>query len=335
MNISKISDSTALAGKISIGVIVSQNAPLDQLEHVESAVANLSHNTEVVIVANGVSAAGGKQLMKVVDTISDATLLFVDPEVELDTAELIVMDNAIGDWVLLVELGDLDFNHWRALAEAAAAGAEVAMAEPRQVKQSGVYGFARQQFYKLIHILTNLPVLLNPPRTRLYSRAAAQYILNLREGHMLLRSRSIGASFPVTFIERGRPLKILQERSFRSAAGKALRMLSISSAAPVRVAVLVACAAALLNIFYSVYAISSYYLKESIAPGWAALSLQISGMFFIFSVLFVLLGEYLVSIDRSMNRRLRYNVVREIRSKKSRSRSLRNVVGVVSNHTSH
>ena len=53
---------------------------------------------------------------------------------------------------------------------------------------------------------------------------------------------------------------------------------------------------ALANLGYSIYVVAIGFLKTDVAPGWISLSLQQSGMFFLISLVFLVLGKYILQM---------------------------------------
>jgi hypothetical protein len=51
---------------------------------------------------------------------------------------------------------------------------------------------------------------------------------------------------------------------------------------------------AVTNLVYSIYVVVIGFLKADVAPGWVSLSLQQSGMFFLFSLVLLVLCEYII-----------------------------------------
>jgi hypothetical protein len=72
--------------------------------------------------------------------------------------------------------------------------------------------------------------------------------------------------------------------------------------------------AGLLNVVYAGYVVLIYLFKADVVEGWTTLSLQISGMFFLFSIVLALLSEYVIRIFQGGLGRPAYHVGREFRS---------------------
>lgn len=144
---------------------------------------------------------------------------------------------------------------------------------------------------------------------------------------MLLRTTAIGDAFPGTTVPSGRPA---QERApaggRRHPLWRAYKAFNFTGALPMRLVVMLCVVSAVLNVGYMGYALVSKLLEADVQPGWTTLSLQISGMFLLISVILGIIAEHLIALDRAVNRRPRYVVLREVRSPLSKAWLARNVV---------
>jgi hypothetical protein len=71
---------------------------------------------------------------------------------------------------------------------------------------------------------------------------------------------------------------------------------------------------ALANLAYSFYVVAVGFLKTDVAPGWISLSLQQSGMFFLISLVLIVLGEYILHMASLSNEGPLYHVGQEFTS---------------------
>ncbi len=71
---------------------------------------------------------------------------------------------------------------------------------------------------------------------------------------------------------------------------------------------------AIANVVYSAYVIAIGLFKADVAPGWVTLSLQQSGMFFLISLVLLVLGEYILQMASLSNEGPSYNVGQEFTS---------------------
>jgi hypothetical protein len=62
-------------------------------------------DSEIVLVANGVDDAAAVALKAMTEQVPDLSVLFLASRLDGDEATLAGIENAVGDWVLLVEAG--------------------------------------------------------------------------------------------------------------------------------------------------------------------------------------------------------------------------------------
>jgi polyisoprenyl-phosphate glycosyltransferase len=93
-----------------------------------------------------------------------------------------------------------------------------------------------------------------------------------------------------------------------------MQTIMAATVVPVRVATALAVVASFLNLLYSVYVIAVAAVKGDVVEGWTSLSLQMAGMFFLFSVILAILSEYIFQIAQRSHSRPLYRVIEEASS---------------------
>jgi hypothetical protein len=73
---------------------------------------------------------------------------------------------------------------------------------------------------------------------------------------------------------------------------------------------------AFASLAYSIYVVLIWAFKEDVAPGWVSLALQQSGMFFLISLVLLVLSEYVLEISRKANSGPAYYIADEFTSAK-------------------
>jgi hypothetical protein len=82
---------------------------------------------------------------------------------------------------------------------------------------------------------------------------------------------------------------------------------------------------AVANLVYSVYVLLIGVFKTDVAPGWISLSLQQSGMFFLISLVLMVLGEYILNMVTLSNEGPLYHVAQEFTSSRVTRRERLNI----------
>jgi len=318
-----------LLGSLSAVVVVDDAAPdLAQLTALSEMMVQLAADTEIVLVATGVSSQVALGVAAIVDALPDVTSLFLPERLHRDTARLVGMAAALGDWVLLVAPTAAEIAVLPSLVERTCAGIEIVIGEPTTAEavRGGVYSALARSYFWLFNALTDQQLRWPAPAMRLYSRAAALYVGSHPSGEMLLRSDSAIGGFPADRIPLPTDAAPPATQSTRSAIGHGLRSLVASSSAPLRLATAVAIVTGLLSLLYSLYVVIVYFVVSDVAAGWTTLSLQTAGMMFLLSIILGILSEYVIAIYHSLAPRGRHVVARELRSQRRRDLGRLNVV---------
>ena len=95
---------------------------------------------------------------------------------------------------------------------------------------------------------------------------------------------------------------------------RGMRLLVSTTRGPMRLVTSLSLFGAGANLFYSAYVIAVGFLKSDVAPGWVTLSLQQSGMFFLISLVLMILGEYILQMVSQSNEGPLYHVAQEFTS---------------------
>jgi hypothetical protein len=144
----------------------------------------------------------------------------------------------------------------------------------------------------------------------------------------LIRARSLGAAFPSAEVTiDAEPSPPGRQRSLRRDLARAVRLVTTGSASLLRASSYLALFGGVASAAYALYVLAVFILFPQVEPGWTTLSLQLSGMLFLFSVQFMLLAENVIhlSTNSGVSHR-RHLIIRELRSGKSRREMALNVV---------
>jgi hypothetical protein len=83
---------------------------------------------------------------------------------------------------------------------------------------------------------------------------------------------------------------------------------------------------AVVNLLYCVYVVVIAIFKTEVAPGWVSVSLLQSSMFFLISLVLLVLGEYIINMASLSNEGPSYHVGQEFTSARMTRREKLNVV---------
>ena len=321
--------SQTIKGMISAVVLLDMSVPdlKPVLAEVQASLAGIAADREILVIANGAPDEMILALKELLADIPDVTVFCLSRPVDRDIALLAGMENAIGDLIVLMEPDLQQARAIPALVDAAGKGYDVVIGDPTGRNDStDLYDVLSRGFFRLYRRLTGIDM-RHEEQFRLLTRPVSNYVVQHEGTEHMITALSMTAGFPVcriAYAASAQPLRV--RRSFSSALNKAIRMLLSSSAAPIRAVSLVAFGAAILNLVYAVYVLGVLIFKDNVIEGWTTLSLQMSGMFFLFSLLFALVAEYILQIHDRSSSRPRYYLAQELRSNVMTRKERLNVV---------
>jgi hypothetical protein len=321
-----------LLSSLTVVIVARDECPnAAMLDRIARGVDEFVVDLNIVIIANGADSNLALKLKELVEAEPDLTVTFLGVRQQDDVARLVGLDQAVGDYILLCTPTDAEVDNLPRILAPLAAGYDLVVgagAGGVEADRSFVAGLLFSTFRRLFRGITGTAFEERPTGLRVFSRAAALHVAGHVAGEVFVRARVIGAGFPSMVVELPAS-PIVKKRGVKTSAGlrHGLRLLLTTTALPLRMCSLVGFAAGLLSLVYAVYVIFIYFVMRDVQRGWTTLSLQISGMMFIFSVMFVFLAEYLIQILSASRTRSRRNfVVREITSQSSRRSRRWNIV---------
>ncbi|MDP1634315.1 MAG: hypothetical protein Q8L69_06500 [Gallionellaceae bacterium] len=110
-----------------------------------------------------------------------------------------------------------------------------------------------------------------------------------------------------------------------SSIDRGMRLLVSTTRGPMRVVTALSLFGAVANLVYSIYVIAIALFKQDVASGWISLSLQQSGMFFLISMVLLVLGEYILNMASLSNEGPMYHVGQEFTSARITRREKLNI----------
>jgi hypothetical protein len=272
-----------------------QVTDLSQIVAASTAGKLYATDHDVMVVCNGCDEKIWSDISALINKMDNARGVRLAGEVDPDMAILEGLHRSIGDAVLIGSVQDISLDLAEEIVNRSQEGHEVVIAQPR-----------------IGSTLTNLDAM--DYGTRLLSRAAVHYVLHSggsRKGiYHLLPRHELFNPIMVEYSACDHPAKNVI-RGLR----RRWHALISNKVAPLRFVSGLALFGAGANILYSGYVIVLLVIRDQLSPGWATLSLQASGMFFLFSLVVFMFSEYLIGMLRMVQMNQGPVVVNEIRSR--------------------
>ncbi|MDB5988710.1 MAG: glycosyl transferase [Herbaspirillum sp.] len=236
-------------------------------------------------------------------------------EVDTDTASWVGLENALGDYVAVIDPLADDIGYLPEMLDKAASGADVVFANNRQkAKQSLAYRTAYAIFIRLYKWFNSIHLSKEAPQYRVLTKRVVNFILQHPQPAITYRHLPASGGFAKVNLDYdSKPLSARPKRLGES-IDRGIKLLVSTTRAPMRLVTALSLFGASANVLYTIYVVAIAFLKKDVAPGWISLSLQQSGMFFLISLVLLVLGEYILHMTSLSNEGPLYHVGQEFTS---------------------
>ncbi len=247
-------------------------------------------------------------------------------EVDADTAALVGLENALGDFVVVIDPLSDDINFLPNMLDAAVSGAEVVFANNEQKSVHNLtYRWANAIFNVLYKWFNGIHLAKEAPQFRMLSKRVVNFILQHPQPTLTYRHLPATGGFARVNLSYSAAPKIMYTKRLGESIDRGIRLLVSTTRAPMRIVTSLSLFGAFSNLLYSLYVVAVAFFKTDVAPGWISLSLQQSGMFILISLVLLVLGEYILNMVSLQNEGPLYHVGQEFTSARMTCREKLNI----------
>ena len=266
-----------------------------------------------ILVVDDASEDGTTAIVETAQkTLPNITLFCLPRAYDFSIATVTGLDHAIGDVVITLDPRLDQSDIVLDLVDEASKGAEIVYALPRdRVENKGTYNRVVKLFLSGLSRFNYIDAPSAISSARLFSRTVLNFILKATDRHRILAVAPAlsGFSYAQVIYDRKDPAgEIGHIQARRQALPKAFNLIFAVSPRPLRLVTYLTLGISFLTIFYSIYVVGFWLLSPEVAPGWTSISLQISGLFFLFSLVLAVMSEYLQQVLEGIERRPLYYV---------------------------
>lgn len=249
------------------------------------------------------------------DGLPNLQVYALTKEVDFDTAAWVGLENALGDFVGVIDPLNDDGNFLQEMLDQAASGTDVVFATNQQkTKQSLLYRCAHAIFNFLFKKFSGVHLANEAPQFRVLSKRVVNFVLQHPQPAITYRHLPATGGFTRVNLCYSSTPKITHTKNLADSIDRGIRLLVSTTHAPMRLVTMFSLFGAISNLVYSFYVLAVALLKTDVAPGWISLSLQQSGMFFLISLVLLVLGEYILNMASLSNEGPLYHVGQEFTS---------------------
>ena len=276
---------------------------------------------EIILVDSGSRDATREVIAAAQERHRGVILLNLVRTRETNIALIAGLDHAIGDMAIPLDPKLDQPEIVEALVEKAVEGFDVVYALPRErVEAKGFSDILSNGFLSMLSRTERLDMPKEASSARLVSRAVLNFIVQSTDRHRTLMVAPALSGYPYASIIYDREYpgydRPASERRGKSVFGRvgdvwrlfqrAIDVTFTISVKPLRFVSALALFISTLSVLYSIYVIFIWMVMENVASGWVSTSLQISGLFFLTSIVLAVMSEYLLQVLESTGRRPLY-----------------------------
>lgn len=301
------------------------------LTEISERISTLASDFEIIVIDNAsddTSIAALKALTGE-NGIANLQVYALTKEVDADTASWVGLENALGDFVAVLDPLADDIAFLPELLDKAVSGADVVFARnKRQPVQSFAYRCAFSLFNRLYKSFNGINLAKEAPQYRIVNKRVINFILQHPQPAMTYRYLPATGGFARVNLDYSSAPRLSHTKRLGDSIDRGMRLLVSTTRAPMRLVTSLSLFGAIANLIYSVYVVLVGMLKTDVAPGWISLSLQQSGMFFLISLVLLVLGEYILHMATLSNEGPLYHVGQEFTSARLTRREKLNIEDV-------
>lgn len=289
------------------------------LEKATELLQPLVSDYELIIVDNA-SEDDSVSLLKEltgVEGLPNLQVFALTKEVDSGSASWVGLENGLGDFVLVIDPITDDLAFLPEMLAEATTGFDVVFASNQKIpKQSVVYRAANAIFNRVYKVLGGVDLAKEAPQYRLLSRTVINFILRHPQPSITYRHLPATGGFSKKHLKYSSEPLTNNTKRFSESFDRGMKLLVSTTRAPMRFVTSLSMFGAVANFLYSMYVVAVVALKDDVAQGWASISLQMSGMFFLISLVLLVLGEYILNMASLSNEGPPYHVGQEFNSAK-------------------
>lgn len=271
-------------------------------------------NYEIIIVDNGIDETKARLLATELLQLPCIRIVRLARRFDHDTALFAGLEVSIGDFVCTL---DPDIDPVKVTIELIKKNQSKDVIQGvSEVSPTGSMSskLGRHVFYWYSRRYLGIDIPVNATYFASYSRRAVNSLTKTTRSKRHIRhlARRVGYAYEIASYT---PLKSIdKKRNLKTGIFEAIEIAISYSTHPLRFVTWLGLLAGLVNIIYAIYVVAVNIFDQNVVEGWTTTSLQLSVMFFILFIIFVIVSEYIGRILTESYKDPHYYITDELTS---------------------
>ena len=301
----------------------------DIIQRTEEVASRLVSDYEIIVVDNGSTDSTSSMLRKLTSEkgVPNLQTYSLASSVSELVARWVGVENSLGDIAVIMDPRQGDLEQLELMLRKIESGNDIVFSTRtyrkghRYLPKTIIY----LVFSFAIKLLAGIDLGSYSTSLLAINRRVVNYLLQFPDPHIKFRNLPSTAGFKRTSIKVPLLSKKANTIKLRESLLRGIQLITSSSYGPLRLATTMSAFGAFLSFSYSLYVVFIWAFKNNIAPGWVSISMQQSGMFFLISLVLLVLSEYVLEISRKAGSGPTYYICDELTSAKMTRKERLNV----------
>lgn len=265
---------------------------------------------EIIIIDQNIKPFPISVKENLLKTISSIRWISLSFPVEMDVALGAGIENAIGDFVLLLRPNIDSIEIIEDMVEESSQGYDVIV---------GIAEYPRTLGYKIVRTLCNK--ILYSINYQIPKNASPVRCLSRRAINTILQSGNLNHQFFIKVANTGYPTKnynykllnpdALKKRTLLSGISQTMQLMIFNTTKPLRWISLLGVLGSLSAFIFAIYSIVVNFIKEDVIEGWTSMVFFSSFLFMILFIILAFLGEYISRLLKENSNQRKYYISSE------------------------
>jgi dolichol-phosphate mannosyltransferase len=293
---------------ISVGLVLKGCTETSQIEDLHKILNDKYNYFEILILNTNID--GNDRNKKLLKQLSNLRIIELASYVDIEVAHTVLIENCIGDYCSIIDLAHDSLTDFENMLEKVE-NYDVIIGKREKKVQSFFESITSKFFYKSISLFTGIKINSMYSDFFVINRKVINFITKNEDRVKFLKLIKFNNGFSryeYSYMPVGNKSN---KRTFFENVNFTIDVLVNYSHRLIRMATILSLITSFVNLFYIIYVLGSYLLKDNIAQGWTSSSLYSSAMYFILFLVLAVIGEYIRMIMQNQKNTPFYEITDE------------------------